>query len=60
VAVLSVSLVLMVGLVSGYIRRLDGPVMRVMDGIMAIPSILLAIALIALNKASVGWCAPWC
>jgi peptide/nickel transport system permease protein len=54
VAVLSVSLGLMVGLVAGYIRRLDGPVMRVMDGIMAIPSILLAIALIALNKASVA------
>jgi peptide/nickel transport system permease protein len=53
VAILSVSLGLVIGLVAGYIRRLDGPVMRFMDGIMAIPSILLAIALIALNKASV-------
>jgi peptide/nickel transport system permease protein len=53
VAILSVSMGLAIGLIAGYIRGFDGPVMRVMDGIMAIPSILLAIALIALNKASV-------
>lgn len=40
------------GLVAGYIRRLDGMVMRVMDGIMAIPAILIAIAVVALWRAS--------
>ena len=42
------------GLVSGYIRWLDTPIMRVMDGLMAIPGILLAIALMALTQGSVG------
>lgn len=37
----------LIGLVSGYARRLDGPIMRVMDGIMAFPGILLALAIIA-------------
>jgi peptide/nickel transport system permease protein len=36
----------------GYYRRVDDIVMRVMDGLMAIPAILLAIALITLMKAS--------
>ena len=40
------------GLVAGYMRRLDGIVMRVMDGIMAIPAILIAIAVVALWRAS--------
>jgi peptide/nickel transport system permease protein len=40
------------GLVAGYIRWLDGPLMRVMDGIMAIPAILIAIAVVALWRAS--------
>jgi peptide/nickel transport system permease protein len=40
------------GLAAGYVRALDGPVMRVMDGIMAIPAILIAIALVALWRAS--------
>ncbi len=40
------------GLVSGYIRWLDGVIMRVMDGIMAIPAILIAIALVAMWRAS--------
>ncbi|MGA7327911.1 MAG: ABC transporter permease [Rhodomicrobium sp.] len=44
---------LVIGLVSGYIRRLDGIIMRVMDGMMSIPPILLAIALMALTRASV-------
>ena len=35
------------GLVSAYYPRLDGPIMRVIDGLMAFPSILLAIALMA-------------
>ena len=42
-----------IGLISGYIRILDAIVMRVMDGLMSIPSILLAIALMALTRASV-------
>jgi peptide/nickel transport system permease protein len=43
---------ILLGLSAGYLRRLDGPLMRVMDGLMAIPAILLAIALVALWKAS--------
>ena len=42
-----------IGLVSGFIRALDAIVMRVMDGLMSIPPILLAIALMALTRASV-------
>jgi peptide/nickel transport system permease protein len=42
-----------IGLVSGFIRVLDSVVMRVMDGLMSIPPILLAIALMALTRASV-------
>jgi peptide/nickel transport system permease protein len=40
------------GLAAGYLRWLDGPLMRVMDGLMAIPGILIAIALVALWRAS--------
>jgi peptide/nickel transport system permease protein len=42
-----------VGLLAGFIRVLDAVVMRVMDGLMSIPPILLAIALMALTRASV-------
>jgi peptide/nickel transport system permease protein len=42
-----------IGLVSGFIRPLDAILMRVMDGLMSIPAILLAIALMALMGASV-------
>jgi peptide/nickel transport system permease protein len=45
---------LAIGLVCGYFRRIDGVVMRTMDGIMAIPSILLAIALITLTRPGLG------
>jgi peptide/nickel transport system permease protein len=38
---------LLVGLAAGYYRRLDNPLMRVMDGLMAFPAIILAIALMA-------------
>jgi len=48
VAVLSIAAGLVIGLVSGYIRWLDAVVMRVMDGLMAIPAILLAIGLVSL------------
>ena len=40
------------GLTAGYLRWLDGILMRVMDGVMAIPAILIAIALVALWRAS--------
>jgi len=36
-----------IGLIAGYYRRLDIVIMRVMDGLMAFPAILLAIALMA-------------
>ena len=42
-----------IGLVSGFFRLLDSIIMRVMDGLMSIPPILLAIALMALTRASV-------
>jgi peptide/nickel transport system permease protein len=48
VAVLSIAVGLVIGLVAGYVRWLDAIVMRVMDGLMAIPAILLAIALVSL------------
>jgi peptide/nickel transport system permease protein len=47
VALVATAIGLFIGLLAGYLRWLDGPVMRVMDGIMAIPGILLAIALVA-------------
>ena len=52
VAVLSLTIGLAIGLLSGYLRRVDAVVMRIMDGIMAIPAILLAIALMTLMNAS--------
>lgn len=45
---------LLIGLAAGYSRRFDGAVMRLMDGLMAIPAILLAIALVSLTHAGVG------
>ena len=51
-AVLSVILGLFIGLIAGYIRFLDAILMRIMDGLMAIPGILLAIALVSLSGAS--------
>lgn len=52
VAVLSLSIGLVIGLVAGYLRFVDAIVMRVMDGLMAIPGVLLAIALVSLSGAS--------
>ncbi len=40
------------GLIAGFFRWVDAIVMRVMDGLMSIPGILLAIALMALTRAS--------
>jgi peptide/nickel transport system permease protein len=51
-ALLAVAFGVLCGLVAGYLRWLDGPLMRVMDGIMAIPAILIAIAVVALWRAS--------
>lgn len=42
-----------IGLVSGFVRWLDAVIMRIMDGLMSIPPILLAIALMALTRGSV-------
>jgi peptide/nickel transport system permease protein len=47
VVALSFVIGLACGLTAGYYRRLDNPVMRVMDGLMAFPAIILAIALMA-------------
>jgi len=52
VAIVAVGFGLLLGLLAGYIRVLDAIIMRVMDGLMAIPGILLAIALISLTGAS--------
>ena len=53
VAAIATSLGLVIGLLAGYVRLFDAIVMRVMDGLMAIPGILLAIALMALFGSSV-------
>jgi peptide/nickel transport system permease protein len=53
VAVISILTGLMLGLLAGFIRWVDGLLMRVMDGLMAIPSILLAIALVAISGPSI-------
>jgi peptide/nickel transport system permease protein len=52
VSIFAIALGTLIGLLAGYIRWLDGIVMRVMDGLMAIPGILLAITLVAVWKAS--------
>ena len=56
VAVAIVSLIIgtFLGLMAGYFRRVDAVLMRVMDGMMAIPGILLAIALVAAWGAQLG------
>lgn len=45
---------LVIGLIAGYYKRIDGIIMRLMDGLMAIPNILLAIALVSLTHGGVG------
>ncbi len=50
VAAASTVVGLAIGLLCGFYKALDGIVMRIMDGIMAIPSILLAVALITLTR----------
>jgi len=53
VAILASIAGLLIGLVSGYVRTIDSIAMRMMDGLMSIPPILLAVALMALTRASV-------
>jgi peptide/nickel transport system permease protein len=53
VALLASAIGTFIGLMSGFIRTVDAVLMRVMDGLMSIPPILLAIALMALTRASV-------
>jgi len=53
VAILASLIGLTIGLISGFIRVADAIIMRIMDGMMSIPSILLAIALMALTRGSV-------
>ncbi|MDR2435348.1 MAG: ABC transporter permease [Treponema sp.] len=45
---------LLLGLLAGYVRFLDNPIMRVCESLMAIPPILMAIALVAVIGPSVG------
>ncbi|HTQ01071.1 MAG TPA: ABC transporter permease [Casimicrobiaceae bacterium] len=54
VAAISVAIGLGIGLVAGYFRWVDAIVMRFMDGLMAIPAILLAIALVSLSSAGLA------
>jgi peptide/nickel transport system permease protein len=52
-AIVSVFIGLIIGLIAGFFRLADTIIMRIMDSLMAIPSILLAIALVALNGPSI-------
>jgi peptide/nickel transport system permease protein len=52
-AALATGVGLVIGLVSGFFKWVDAVVMRLMDGVMAIPSILLAIAVVSLSGASI-------
>lgn len=54
VAAVSIAIGLVIGLIAGYVRPLDGIIMRFMDGLMAIPSILLAIAVVSLFRAGLA------
>jgi peptide/nickel transport system permease protein len=54
VAILAAASGIAIGLVTGFVRIVDAIVMRFMDGLMSIPSVLLAIALMALTRASMG------
>ncbi|MGO4675549.1 ABC transporter permease [Bosea sp. 2YAB26] len=45
---------LAIGVLAGFVRKADGVIMRAIDGMMSIPPILLAIALMALTRGSVG------
>lgn len=51
-AAISIAIGLLIGLVSGFFKWVDAILMRVMDGLMAMPSVLLAIAVVSLSGAS--------
>lgn len=53
VTAMSVLIGLPLGLLAGYFRGVDAVLMRVMDGLMAIPGILLAIAIVSLSSAGI-------
>jgi len=53
-ALLALAFGILCGLLAGYLRWLDGVLMRFMDGLMAIPAILIAIALVALWRGSLA------
>ena len=52
VVLISVTGGVLLGLIAGFFRRLDGPIMRIVDAMMSFPDILLAIALVAVLGAS--------
>ena len=51
-ALVALAFGIVAGLAAGYLRWLDGLLMRIMDGLMAIPAVLIAIAVVALWRAS--------
>ncbi|WP_024507156.1 ABC transporter permease [Bradyrhizobium sp. ARR65] len=53
-AIFSIGIGLAIGLVSGFLKWIDAVMMRIMDGMMAIPSILLAVAVVSLSGASLA------
>ena len=53
-AVASIGVGVIIGLIAGFFRTADAIIMRMMDALMAMPSILIAIALVALNGPSIG------
>ena len=54
VAAAATAIGVILGLLAGFVRSVDAVIMRIMDGLMAIPDILLAIALMAVTKAGLG------
>src|ERR1700761_6449639 len=52
-ALISIAVGLVIGLVSGFFKWVDAVMMRIMDGLMAMPSILLAIAVVSLSGATI-------
>ena len=53
VALIAVAAGIVIGILAGYYRRLDAVIVRVLDGVMSIPIVLLAMALVALLGGSV-------
>src|SRR5260370_28935290 len=51
---LSLLLGVPLGVIAGYYRRVDGPIMRIVDGLMAFPAVLFAITLMAALGPSVA------